>query len=211
MKIFKIGGGDTMRTYLISDTHFGHTRIIELTSRPFLTVEEMDKHMIDKWNSVVTKQDHIICLGDFSFYNKEITTSIVGRLKGIKTLLMGNHDHRRSYKWWREVGFDKVYDRPVVYDTDNKVVLSHAPISIQGYTNIHGHTHNTKDNNNSSNSYCVSVEMINYTPIMYEDVLKRINYRQRNTSCIDFSVEEYERYNKVLHEKVFKKCSEGGF
>lgn len=36
--------------FITSDTHFGHARIIELASRPFASVEEMDAELIRRWN-----------------------------------------------------------------------------------------------------------------------------------------------------------------
>ncbi len=45
--------------YYIADTHFGHNNILRLSNRPFNTVEEMDKVIIDNWNSRVTDNDDV--------------------------------------------------------------------------------------------------------------------------------------------------------
>ena len=39
---------------------------------PFSSVEEMNSEMIKRWNSVVTKQDNVYILGDFSWVYLEI-------------------------------------------------------------------------------------------------------------------------------------------
>ncbi len=40
--------------YFIADMHFHHENVIEFSHRPYKTVEEMNKQLIENWNSVVT-------------------------------------------------------------------------------------------------------------------------------------------------------------
>ena len=56
--------------YYISDLHFGHRAIIDLDERPFNDVTEMEWALIDNWNEVVTENDTVYILGDFSYENK---------------------------------------------------------------------------------------------------------------------------------------------
>ena len=42
-----------MKKWFTSDTHFSHTKIIKYTGRPFATVEEMNKSLVDNWNKYV--------------------------------------------------------------------------------------------------------------------------------------------------------------
>ena len=55
-----------MSTYFTSDHHFGHAGALGLYRRPFASVAEMDRQMIDWWNSVVGPQDEVWHLGDFA-------------------------------------------------------------------------------------------------------------------------------------------------
>lgn len=98
-----------------SDTHFGHANVIKYCNRPFCKPEdftddgkwiskgravqraaEMDEHVINGWNSVVTNDnDIIIHLGDFSFGDIE---PYLSRLNGIIWMICGNHDKQmRQY------------------------------------------------------------------------------------------------------------------
>ena len=80
-----------MTKFLIGCTHFGHANIIKLANRPFSSVQEMDEVMIERWNSVVKKNDTVYHLGDFAFrgapannYKKKLSGNII--------CLQGNHD-----------------------------------------------------------------------------------------------------------------------
>ncbi len=64
--------------YYIADTHFGHNNILRLSNRPFNTVEEMDKVIIDNWNSRVTDNDDVckkyfIEMGDIKMVQENAT------------------------------------------------------------------------------------------------------------------------------------------
>ena len=86
--------------WIVSDTHFGHNNMLKFKDkdnnpiRPgFSTVEEMDEHMIECWNSVVKDGDIVYHLGDVFFDNGH---TVLPRLKGRKRLLLGNHDNGKS-------------------------------------------------------------------------------------------------------------------
>lgn len=157
--------------FFIADTHFGHKNIIKYENRPFDTLEEMDNSMLKNWNNVVSSQDIVFILGDFSFYNKSKTQDIVNSLNGKKSLIIGNHD-RETISYYLSLGFRNVYDYPIIYN--EFWILSHEPLYINNnmpYANIFGHVHANKEYTNFSNqSFCVSVERINYTPITFDKI-----------------------------------------
>lgn len=153
-----------MWDWVSSDQHHGHKKIIEYENRQFDSLDEMDKILIQKWNSKVQKHHKCLILGDFSFYGKEKTQEILNSMNGIIGLVLGNHDRRKTYKWWIDVGFSKVYDYPII---DNGIVFSHEPIVINGYKNVHGHVH--------SKFYNVGVDVNNYSPVALIDYLQKIN------------------------------------
>ena len=76
--------------YVTSDTHFNHKNIIEYCNRPYSSVEEMNKAIIDNWNSVVKDEDTVYVLGDFCLGGKEAIKELCSQLKGHKILIKGN-------------------------------------------------------------------------------------------------------------------------
>ena len=158
-----------MKTFLISDTHFGHGNILTFKNtdgtplRPFSTVEEMDESMIDNWNKVVSAGDKVYHLGDVTFSNR-LLQSVMPRLHGTKVLIKGNHDGLKPsqyQQYFKDVRACHILD---------KMLLSHIPIHPESLArwrcNIHGHTHgNTLPD---SRYICVCVEQTNYAPVDFE-------------------------------------------
>lgn len=169
------------KIYFIGDTHFGHKNIITYENRPFGSVEEMDSSMIERWNSTVSKEDIIFHVGDFSFFNIALSKDILSRLNGDKRLIMGNHD-TKSVASYYEMGFQRVYDYPILLE--HFWLVSHEPLYINSnmpYANIFGHVHgNPQFKDYSSQSFCVSVERIDYRPISFDEIKKLMETANHN-------------------------------
>jgi calcineurin-like phosphoesterase family protein len=166
---------------LISDTHFTHHAMYHFTNddgtrvRPeFATAEEADEAMVERWNSVVSPTSTVYHLGDV-FINRKYRF-ILDRLHGDKVLIKGNHDifDLSNYTpFFRDIRAYHVLDR---------CILSHVPIhrdSIARFKgNIHGHLHSnrvrTADGNIDPAYFSVCVEHINYTPILFDEVIARL-------------------------------------
>lgn len=137
-----------MKTFFISDTHFGHTKVIRYSGRPFVTVDEMDRQMVANWNAVVAPEDHVYHLGDLMWHaTKKSTATLLDSLNGRKTLIVGNHDHRpvRNSDRWFEV--HKLLETEV---DGRHVTLCHYPIAHwagqrKGGVHLHGHMHGTRE------------------------------------------------------------------
>ena len=160
--------------YFIADTHFGDSAICRYEDRPFETIEQMDAVLIFEWNSVVTAVDTVYVLGDFGATDYE--AEILKQLNGRKLLIKGNHDSK-SNEEYRCLGFDEVYDHPIILD--GFWILSHDALYVNTnmpYANLFGHIHNSpivKDY--SSHHFCVSAERIGYRPIKFEDIKRTIS------------------------------------
>ena len=157
------------KIWFIADFHFGHNNVIKYCDRPFKTTTEMNTTMIKNFNNVVGKNDVVYILGDISWLNTQSTKQIIKSLNGFKFLVKGNHD-RKGNQYYRNMGFVEVYDHPIILD--DKIALSHNPL-YTNYLNIHGHTHTVKANKRGTNRFCVSVEMINYTPISLQEIIEQ--------------------------------------
>jgi len=142
--------------------------------RNFRNVENMNYEMIKRWNNAVSNKDKVYHLGDFCMGNKQQTTEIVSQLNGEITLVKGNHS-KKSNKWYRECGFDSVIDGGLFLE--DKYILTHKPLEFVSspYYNISGHTHTY--NTPNPRVFNVSVEQINYTPILFEKVKKILSER----------------------------------
>ena len=159
------------RDFFIADTHFGGENIRRYENRPFENAAEMDEKLIENWNRVVTPEDTVYVLGDFSDYaDTKKEAEILVKLNGTKILVMGNHDAHRTPQEWRKIGFAECYPMPVIYK--NFFMLSHEPLYINSnmpYANFYGHVHaNPSYKDASKQSVCVSVERIEYTPVEFE-------------------------------------------
>ena len=129
--------------FYISDTHFGHANIMHYDNRPFTSVDEMDNKLIENWNKVVGKDDHVYICGDFCWDKEPRWIELLEKLNGQKTLIKGNHDitPQKSRRLFADVKEYKEID-----DNGRKVVLSHYPIPcfknhFYGWYHLYGHVH----------------------------------------------------------------------
>jgi calcineurin-like phosphoesterase family protein len=166
--------------FLVSDTHFGHKGVCHFTRndgvtklRPFDTPEEMDEFMVEAWNARVRPNDKVYHLGDVVINRRAL--KIMSRLNGDKVLIRGNHDI------FPDVEYREYFRELRAYHVMNGMILSHIPIHEESLgrfgVNIHGHTHANrvmKDGVVDVRYHCVCVENTDFAPILFEDVIKRI-------------------------------------
>jgi calcineurin-like phosphoesterase family protein len=166
--------------FLVSDTHFGHAGVCRFTHgntdvkiRPWTDPDEMDEDMVRMWNETVRPNDKVYHLGDVVINRKALP--IMNRLNGDKVLIRGNHDI------FRDDEYRKYFRELRAYHVMNGMILSHIPIHTESLgrfgTNIHGHLHTNRvmlDNVIDVRYNCVCVEQTDFRPILFEDVIKRI-------------------------------------
>lgn len=164
-----------MRVFFIADTHFGDRNIIRYENRPFSCIEDMDSIIIKNWNNIISENDRVFLAGDFSAYSFEKSREICQKLNGDKFLVMGNHD-TESEQYYYKCGFSGVSRYPIIYE--NFWIISHEPLYINKnmpYANIFGHVHaNPIYADFSEQSFCISVERINYIPVEFSEIKRCI-------------------------------------
>jgi calcineurin-like phosphoesterase family protein len=168
-----------MTLFVVSDTHFGHKKILDLEKRPFRSIDMMDEGLIHRWNGVVGKQDTVYHLGDFSFYGSKKTEDIFSKLNGYIRLILGNHDRGHSHTWWKGIGFQSVSLGPVIWGEN--FIFSHEPIEIDlgGFVNVHGHIHGKTPSfaRESERHFNVSVDVMAYRPLAFDSIKEEFEKR----------------------------------
>lgn len=131
--------GEMSKLFVTSDLHFGHNNIIKYRPQ-FNSSEEHDETIIANWNSVVTKRDQVIVLGDVAFAS--IGLERINQLNGQKKLVLGNHDQFSLDR------YKPLFGRPRLSifkkELEVKYMMTHFPVhpnELRGYINIHGHVH----------------------------------------------------------------------
>lgn len=137
----------TSNNYFISDTHFGHANVIQYSNRPFVDVQDMDAAMIDRWNSVVKKDDNVYHLGDFAFSSEARIEEILKQLNGKKYLIFGNHDKKiRNSKHLQSLFEGGCHEMLEVSIQKQRIVLCHFGMRVwngvhYGAWHLYGHSH----------------------------------------------------------------------
>lgn len=130
-----------MTVFFTADTHFGDHRVLNISKRPFGSVQEMDAAITERWNAVVRAQDEVWHLGDFA-RTASIAARVFPVLNGRKHLIVGNNDAPAvlTLRWisvpsYAEIKVDGI-----------PLVLCHYPFRTwkgmgKAAVNLHGHSH----------------------------------------------------------------------
>jgi calcineurin-like phosphoesterase family protein len=143
-----------MKTFITSDTHWGHTNIIKFcpdTRSHFTDVDHMNSEMIRMWNEIVEPDDLVYHLGDVAFCQASQATKIMNSLNGRKILIKGNHDSKLVKDAGFRGCFEEIHDYLEVNYNGQKLVMFHYPIfdhnqAGRGSIMLHGHRHGNPHN-----------------------------------------------------------------
>lgn len=137
---------DPTRTWVISDTHFGHRNIIDFSHRPL----DHEQIIMENWARAVGPDDTLLHLGDLCFRgNAEFRALVAPHLTGGRKLLIkGNHDKSRD-SFYKKCGFWLTKPFGITWG-DRRVSFSHYPWNeadegpMQDFDlRLHGHIHNS--------------------------------------------------------------------
>lgn len=207
MQKFKLVNFDERKVWFTSDTHFGHKNIIEYCKRPFLDEIEMDRKLIDNWNSVVKGNDLVFHLGDFGRNNPK---EIFNKLKGKIHFILGNHDNKNKILPATNV---TVYNSDILRVTINNqiIVLCHYPIlswdkqSI-GAWHLYGHIHTVKgisyDKAPFQQSWDVGVDNNDFYPVSMVKIREIMESKKESSQILikklndSTEQEQFDKENK---------------
>jgi len=120
------------KTYVISDTHFGHRNILTYTDRPFNCVDDMNVHLLERWRDTIDYEDDVYFLGDFAF-GKDVTDLIIYdlflKLLGNVYFLLGNHDLPK--KQWGLTGVEEILKNSPNFDIYRHINSPNSDIDEQ--------------------------------------------------------------------------------
>lgn len=178
--------------FFIADTHFCHKNSIEFNNRPFCSIEEMNKTLINNWNNVVKSEDEVFILGDFLVRGSGTDANeILRKLNGKKYLIKGNHDHYVDDKEFDSSLFEWIKSYYVFKEDNMKIILFHYPIlEWEGYykqsIHLYGHVHNNRSDYYrdllGSRAFNVGVDAIGYKPISLEEIFNIVRLEKDSIS-----------------------------
>lgn len=163
-----------MKYYFSSDWHLHHKNIIKYDNRPFISIDEMNKTIIDNHNKIVNKNDVFYYLGDFCLapykYIEECISSINGQLHFIK----GNHDKRDTIKLYEKYGiYHGMMDEIKI--NNQEITLNHYRMEVwnksyHGTWHLYGHSHGSLPYLKHSRCVDVGIMLHNYYPLEFNDI-----------------------------------------
>lgn len=168
--------------YFTSDLHFWHKNIIQLANRPFQTIEEMNRTLIQTWNSCVRKQDEVYILGDVTLAGPEKAMDVLCQLNGRKYLVKGNHDGFADKDSFDNNLFEWVKDYHCLKYEKKCFILCHYPFEewdgfFRNTIHLHGHQNNCKGYNLENKQkgllrYDVGVDANRFRPVSIHEILQ---------------------------------------
>jgi calcineurin-like phosphoesterase family protein len=176
--------------YFTADTHFCHGSIIGSCWRPFKNIDEMNRAMIENWNSYI--------LGDFLYHgNGKEANKILSKLKGRKYLIRGNHEKYLDDPIFNVNAFEWVKDYFLLkLEGGRKIILFHYPIfqwdgSHHGSIHLYGHVHNSgtkypdfgeKLEMLGPGAVNVGVDVNDFYPVSIKTVLDKVESNQTHSN-----------------------------
>ncbi len=167
-----------MKIYAISDTHFGHEKLVTLSNRP----EDFTKRILRALQDV--KGDVLIHCGDFcigkdEYWHEQFRIHTFGQYKK-KILVRGNHDGK-SDSWYYDHGWDFVCTSFTHTFYGKNIVFTHIPIlqTDKFDFNVHGHLHGNNHRHQDKHAALynrewhrdLAPEIHNYKPVSLESIL----------------------------------------
>jgi calcineurin-like phosphoesterase family protein len=215
----KIQINNKQNLFFSSDFHYGHAGIVKGTSnwtdtsrcRPFETVEEHDKVLVDNINKTVGKDDVLVFLGDWSF-GAYATREHITNIRKLREQLHcqtihfyeGNHDDeirknkdnaQELFTSFNQAGMIYVVEQPTeqgVKPIKQPIFLSHYAHRVwdkshNGAWHLYGHSHGSLD------------EM---TPLIANPTWIGDKYFVKNYRTMDVGVDTHPEFRPYSYQEI---------
>lgn len=176
--------------WFTADTHFGDEVVRSVCKRPFSTVEQMDRALVNNINALVGLKDELYILGDFANYLTGPEQLAVREAIFCERvhLVPGNHDRDWSRPLPEAAGWEPFILEPPIAKLKldrahgaRRLILCHYPIMDweglgQGWVHLHGHIHATSEYNARNRElgllrYDVGMDANDFLPVSLDEVL----------------------------------------
>ena len=167
-----------MTIFFSADTHFGDHRTINIWRRPFGSVAEMDKTLVERWNATVAPEDVVWHLGDVARRATDVP-ALLATLHGTKHLIRGNNDPDGTLA---ASGWASRADYAELEVEGHRLVLCHYPFRSwngqhRAAINLHGHSHGRLAP--MRRQFDVGVGVHDFAPVTLADLLAKRDRRER--------------------------------
>ena len=166
--------------------HIGHSNILRYDKRPFENIQEHDSTILNNYNSVVNTNDDFYFLGDFALCHPKHVEYIMAKMNGNKFFIKGNHDPGSTVRLYEKYG-TYLGNLEEIEIEKQKIVLCHYSMRVwrgnhRGTIHLYGHSHGSLERYPNGRSMDVGVNLSNYYPINFKEVL---NLNRREIIALD--------------------------
>ena len=194
--------------YFTADLHLRHENVISFCKRPFANADEMNEAIIANWNERVRGNDTVFILGDV-FFRCACIEEILGRLRGKKKLITGNHD-----TWVHQIDCSRFFESIDQFletsDGNHAITLCHYPLLTWKHAKrsymIHGHIHNDRTSDYwpllqvRDNVLNAGVDVNFFKPVSFEELLD--NNRRFKAQDDPYYIERMSTYEGDSHSAI---------
>lgn len=135
-----------MKIYAISDTHFGHDRLVQLSGRPIDFTQQILVNLSKVGGDLLIHCGDF-CIGRDEHWIGEFMKATLGFKQTV--LVRGNHDKKSDF-WYLERGFNHVCEAMLCKYFGKQILFTHMPVKRDDKYwsphfppdfNVHGHLH----------------------------------------------------------------------
>lgn len=161
-----------MQIFVTSNLQFGRPGAIKKYDRPFSSVEEMDKTLIENWNLTVSEEDVVYVLGNFG-WDPSTTEKCINTLNGHIYFIEGEFDKATVDVSMLPNAENKIEEiGQIDYLQEVDACISYWPLSIwPGKYLLTGHPSNRIKTDPSKKIINVSCDKWSYKPVNIKSIV----------------------------------------